>query len=302
VSNVGGTVTSLNLRVESAPPNTATTPGTFVNYAGTVITGVNPNTSTTGAQTFLSNVTVSIPWIRVRLAALSATGTTNIFGILQGWNTGHSGASSVGPPPGSPCAGTQATPCVVDGPDANGAVPTQSPVQVAGWDGTDIRTLKTDANGSEIPSNASSANADGLNNSETSPTGAAAALLVQREFPYIYNGATWDRQFACTNQQAFNLAAGTDVVIVTGTAAQKTRICHVSFSGDTSVTATIRQGTGATCGTGTLAVTGGYVNVLGFAFDFTPLASLRTTVAANDMCLHLSASATGGGVAIYATY
>src|ERR1700722_9113217 len=63
----------LSLVVQSAPALTATTPGTWVTYAGSVSTGVNPNTTVGGAQTTFTNGTVAIPWIRVTLA--SSTGT-----------------------------------------------------------------------------------------------------------------------------------------------------------------------------------------------------------------------------------
>lgn len=149
VQNTGGSVSSLSLSVQSAPASATSylTPGTFVTYAGTVETGINPNVNVLGAQTTLMNGTTAIPFIRVNLTALSATGTTVVFGVLQGWSEGNSGGGGGG----SGCAGLQATPCIVAGPDAGGSVPTQSPVQVAGWDGTDIRTVKTDNQGRLVP-------------------------------------------------------------------------------------------------------------------------------------------------------
>lgn len=138
-----GTVTSLSLLVQSAPPGT-TEPvaGTWVTYAGTVVTGVNPNVNIVGRQTTLSNGVAAVPFIRVALTALSATGTTVVFGVLQGWSEGNSaGATS------STCAGTSAAPCIVAGPDASGVTPTQSPVLTAGIDGTNVRTIKTDNQG-----------------------------------------------------------------------------------------------------------------------------------------------------------
>lgn len=80
---------ALSLVVQSAPALTASTPGTWVTYAGSVKNGVNPNTSTTGAQSTLSNGAVAIPWIRVQLTTVTGTGT--VFGLLQGWNSGNSG-------------------------------------------------------------------------------------------------------------------------------------------------------------------------------------------------------------------
>jgi hypothetical protein len=138
-----GTVSSLSLSVQSAPAATPTTPGTWVTYAGTVDVGINPNTSITGAQTGMHNAAIAIPFIRVALTALSATGTTTVFGVLQGWNEGNSGS---GGGTGG-CVGTIATPCIVAGPTASGSAPANSPVLVAGSDGTDVRTIKTDNEG-----------------------------------------------------------------------------------------------------------------------------------------------------------
>lgn len=141
--NVASGFSGLTLTVQSAPAGTTIgVAGTFGTYAGTVITGVNPNTSTTGAETTFNNGTVSIPWIRVRLSATTGTGT--VFGTLQGWTSGHSGSTPSGT---SGCVGTAGTPCVVDGPTASGAPPTTPPVLVAGQDGTNLETLKTDVNG-----------------------------------------------------------------------------------------------------------------------------------------------------------
>jgi len=152
------------------------------------------------------------------------------------------------------------------------------------------------------PSNASSAAADGLSNTQLTPTDAAAAVLYPRNMPSIFNGTGWDREFGCTNQAVITLAAGTDVVIVTGVAATNVRICSLSFSGPTTADVTIRQGTGTTCGTNTATIAGVYGSVTSLAFDFQPTAALRTTVAARDVCLHFSTSVTVGGVVIYAQF
>lgn len=104
--------TGLTLAVQSAPAGTAVAPGTWVTYAGTVSTGSNPNTSTVGAQTTLSNGVVGIPWVRVTLSG--TTGAGQVFGLLQGWNSGNAGGGGGGSG-GSGCVGTIGTPCVVAG-------------------------------------------------------------------------------------------------------------------------------------------------------------------------------------------
>lgn len=89
--------------------------------------------------------------------------------------------------------GASFAPCVVAGPNASGAVSTQNPVQIAGNDGTDVRSISTDAAGETIPANASTANADAISNTNSSPTGASAAVLYRRTLGYLFNGATYDR-------------------------------------------------------------------------------------------------------------
>lgn len=149
VQNTGGSVTGLNLVVQSAPPGTGeTVPGSWVTYAGTVSVGVNPNTSTTGAQTILLNNTTSIPFIRVALTSLTATGTTIVFGTLQGWSLGNGGGSGGG---GSGCVGTSVTPCVVDGPTSPGTPPAFPGVDAQAFDGTNAQRLKSDNQGRLLP-------------------------------------------------------------------------------------------------------------------------------------------------------
>jgi hypothetical protein len=173
---------------------------------------------------------------------------------------------------------------------------------VSGWDGTLLRTLKTDTAGQPIPANASTADADGVSNTVAAPTGAAGGNLYLRTRPQLFDGTTWNREYTCNNRTPITLAAGTDVVIATGVAAKQVRICHVSFSSNTGADVTFRQGTGTTCSTATVALTGAYVSLLTTALDFGPFSSLTTSVAASDVCLHFSAAVTTGGVAIYAQF
>lgn len=70
----------LLLQVESAP-DAMNTPGVWVAFAGTVNTGVNPNTATTQASTTLTGF---YRWIRVKLVGAGPTGGT-LTGTLYGW-------------------------------------------------------------------------------------------------------------------------------------------------------------------------------------------------------------------------
>ena len=285
---------ALSVIVQSAP-DVAGSPGAWVTFAGTV-TGSNPNTAITQAST---NFVGFNPWVRVLLT--SKTGTGTLTGQLYGCRE-----------PGCSIAGasitamvTIPTPLPVDGPTAAGAPPTTPPVLVAGQDGSpgNIRTLKTDALGQQIPSNTASAGTDGVSNTQQTPTGAGGAPLFVKIIPYILNGATNDRQFGCTGQAPFTISGATDVVVVPGVAATITRICHISLSwGTTAADMTFQQGTGTTCLTSTAALTGAYAGLTWAALDFGNESTLRTTIAGRDACLHFSTAVTGGGVAIYAAF
>ena len=74
----------------------------------------------------------------------ASLGSIPIFGKLYSSIVSSAGGGGGG---GSGCVGTSATPCIVAGPDATGAPPTQSPVFVAGWDLTNVHPLRTDATG-----------------------------------------------------------------------------------------------------------------------------------------------------------
>lgn len=280
----------------------ASTTVTFADWAGTVSTGINPNTSNVGAiSTFATGCasmvgcTVPNSWIRILITRGTFVGTIN--GVLYGYKSGYPGSGG-----GGGGGGGCTSPCPVEGVTAAGSPPTTPPVLVAGQDGApgNIRTLKTDATGQQIPSNASSANADGVSATNTGPTGAAGAVLYQRGIPYIFNGSTFDQQISCPLSQPIVISAATDVVIVPLASGSITRICHISLAiGTTGADMTIQQGTGTTCGTNTLARSGAYHTITAVALDFGSLGALRTSVVSRDVCLHFSTSVTGGGTVTY---
>lgn len=131
-SNSGFSV--LSLIVQSAPDNGGV-PGTWVTFAGTVVTGSNPNTGTvSGSTTF----TGFYRWIRVQLT--SVTGTGQVSGAIYGDQVAASPGSSGGGSSGCP------NPCPVIGPTAVGSPSANPPVQVSEQDGSGnllIPTLPT---------------------------------------------------------------------------------------------------------------------------------------------------------------
>lgn len=113
--------TALSLLLQQAPDN-AGVAGAFITFAGTTVLGSNPATSTTGAYyTATASTTNLAAWLRVTLSGTTGTGT--VIGFIYGYKT-YPGASGGGGG-GSGCT----APCVVIGPDAIGATPTQPPVQ-----------------------------------------------------------------------------------------------------------------------------------------------------------------------------
>lgn len=175
----------VTLTIQSAPGSL--TAGSWVTYAGSIDTGINPNTSTTGATTTGHNGAITIPWIRVN-AALTGTGTLN--GVLYGIKSGPTVVVTATLVP----TGTQDVNLIkVDGTAANngglagaqgvgglaasGAVPAGNPVTVAGTDGTDIRTVSTDATGRvNVNSNATPIGSGTYKSGQVAVTGTAAAL------------------------------------------------------------------------------------------------------------------------------
>lgn len=136
---------AVSIEVDSAL-GTSSGPGAFGLFSGTTVSGSNPSTSVACATVTNCTLVLSgvVGWYRVSFTSHSGSGT--IQGTLQGYKayTALGGNTPVG---GSGCPGTSVTPCVVDGVTAAGSPPTTAPVLVAGQDGTNIRTLKTDATG-----------------------------------------------------------------------------------------------------------------------------------------------------------
>jgi hypothetical protein len=283
---------SVSLQFQSA--NGALVPGAWGAFSGTIINGVNPGTNTTINTTTFNGY---VGWWRVNLTAVTGTGT--LRGALYGYRNGF-------PPPstGPPCPGTATVPCVVDGPDAPGAVPTKNPVQVSGFDGTDVRRISTDTTGRTIndPLGAATAQADGQSNTPTVPFANGVAMKVPT-YPYAFDGTTWERQFWANNQAVVSISAGTAQTLVAGVALTKTRLTHLDFSSNSGQSLTIVSGTMMTtpCDTGQVVLAGPYQNTLTFVLNWDPWGPLTAAVG-QDVCLIFGGSVTTGGVAMYAQF
>ena len=330
--------TAISLQFESATGTNTGGPGAFGAYSGTVSSGVNPSVSVTCATVTNCTATFTgqVGWYRVNFP--SHTGSGSIQGVLKGYKVGYPlGGAAI---PGSGCPGTVATPCVVDGPDAAGAASTKAPVQIGMTDGAVVRATVSDTlgrtvvvgsaaagsgaignpvkiggkdgagnaedvavnvAGSLVPSNASNAAADGVTPSVTAST-QAGAVIYGRGIALKFNGATFDRDFACTLTApiTFTAASGSQQIIaLSGTTV--IRICSILLASDTVTNITLEYGTGAACVAGTTALSGPIPNVLTFAMSWSPDTALRTA-AAQEFCIVSSAVATIGGTVTYAQF
>jgi hypothetical protein len=109
---------------------------------------------------------------------------------------------------------------------------------------------------------------------------------------FRYNGASFDREFTCPSSAVINVAAGATQEIVALTSSQIIRVCSIVISADTlATTATFSYGTGTTCGTGNVALTGAMrLQDEGNISISAENGSLMRTAASNALCI---AAATG---------
>jgi hypothetical protein len=269
VSYANSGFTVLSLRFESAA-NVAGVPGAYGAFVGTIITGVNPNTNTTGASTFFSTGPFA-PWVQMKLT--SVTGAGIIDGAVYGYRI-----PSAGPPatvaPGNVNLVQVNTHAVVEaglngvlavgGPAATGAAPTDNPLLTAGLDtGGNQRPPRTDIQGSQFLS------------SQCSPPNGASAV--------------------------FNLAGAGNTRIATGVALKQLRICHISLTTVAPEDIKLTYGTGAACagGGGPVDLTGLYKTVTGLALD---LFGSLATAAGMDLCVNQSVGQATGGVITYVIF
>ncbi len=184
---------TVSVLLQDAPLTTAGAAGTFVSFAGTIVTGfVNPTTATTQGEI---RATGYFPYVRVRI---TTTGTGYLTAEFHGFKNNPNSGS--GAPSGSGgCPGTVGTPCVVDGPTAVGSPVTFAPVQMGGQDsnGLGVTNIQTDANGALLLGSSGDApQGDGTLTANLnmlgSPTGPGFNTSLQT-IPFLFNGTTWDR-------------------------------------------------------------------------------------------------------------
>jgi hypothetical protein len=267
---------TLSMVVQDAP-DAGNTPGTWVTYAGTVNTGVNPNTSIVAAST---NLTGFFRWIRVNLTAVTGTGTVD--GVIYGDQVAPGAGASAG---GGGCTGTVATPCIIGGKNGAGTAQVANVEATSGSINTVFQTTGVDA----VP-NASLAQLLGNN-----------VPVVPEMAPYSFNGASWDRSYVCTLTSIFDTSAAGNTLLVAASGSTKIRICRWSAQDvGTGNTIQLQQGTGATCAGGTTGLWMIYVKISTIAEDF-PYGPL-VAAASNAVCINLVNATRVTGVIQYVQF
>ena len=253
----------LTLTFQSA--NGAVTAGAFGTYAGTVSTGSNPETSTTGAVATFANGVVSTPWLRVSLSGL--TGVGNVTGVVYGYKTGPTGGNGGGT--GSACPGTTVTPCVVVGVAAPGAAISGAPVPGG------IEDTSGNAEYQAAANRVGDANAGGQ---------------IPSSAPSLFNGATWDRALTCTSNAIFVDSTVGNTQVIPASGATKIHICKWSFITGGAVNVQLNQGTGVNCAGGTASLSFQYIlpTVTAVAEDYVADQSPLTTAASQAVCVNLT--------------
>lgn len=320
--NYTGTGTGSLTTLTFQAANGALVAGSFNTWAGTVDTGVNPNTSSTvGTATMStgceSGMACNVPnaWVRLELSRGSFVGT--LRGVVYGYRSGYPGGGGSGGGGGGSdvnlveVAGNPVVTGGVNGSQgvgglaANNGAAAGNPVLVGGLNGINVHALRQGPNFGLESAGSTSGTGDGLPatiNVEVFDT--AGLKIVQPVYNYKLSsdGSTWNRDYFCAFQANISLSAATDAIIVPLTSGKTTKICHVYFSSDTAAGVTFRQGTGTNCGTNTVAISGAFANVTAMALDPGAEGALLTTVAARDVCLHFSTAVTAGGFVTYAQY
>lgn len=185
----------------------------------------------------------------------------------------------------------------------------QSPVLIQGTDGVRPRTVKTLLDGTVVTTvggagaavATSVALADGVASNAArllTPTGPVADAPAAA-LPMIFNGATWDRQFTCTQSAPITIPSNGTFQIIAG--ANVTRICHIVVGLSAASNIQLIEGTQAVspCDTGTATLINTLPATLAYTDDF--WGGLRTASGA-AVCLVVTSNVTGGGVVTYAQF
>lgn len=273
--------TALSIRVESAGIGALGVPGTFGAFAGTLVSGINPNTATTFA---ISTLTGYYPWVRVSLTSVTGSGTINgnLYGQL---NQGSAGTA-----PSTPATLSS----VVDTLDDSG---TNDPRVLSDSLGNPmVNPVYNFLYNSDSVTWARQPNATAfINNNGVVVSPSTSALVV----PLSYTTIGYVAPLLCNLRASVNLSAsGSKEIIPEPAAGFVVRICHIDISMQSAVDLKLVDGTGADCATGPSDLTGLAKNVVTYVQDYGVGSPLPAT-ATSAVCVNLSAAVVGGVTAVY---
>lgn len=146
---------------------------------------------------------------------------------------------------------------------------------------------------STTPINTKAENSDGV-----TPAGTAQDLVgISRGT--LFNGATWDRLFACTSQTSATVTAAATTQLVALSGATNIRVCSYQVGIATTGTFKFVSGTGSNCGTGTADLTPATTLTAGNVVTLSAAnGSIFRVGASNALCL----AAVTGNVQVFISY
>lgn len=120
--------------------------------------------------------------------------------------------------------------------------------------------------------------------------------------PWVFNGASFDRNFTCSSSAAVSVTAGSTTEIVALSSAKVIRVCSLALSMSAAGTAQVVAGTGTNCGTATADLTGAMTLATGVPVALSAAnGSLLRTPASNALCV-VAATGDVTGFISYAQY
>lgn len=266
---------ALTLALQSAP-NVGGAPGTWVTFSGgTLQQGINPNTATTAAFTWITGYQ---PWIRVALTAKTGTGIIN--GALYGYRIPLAGAAT-----------------------------TTNLTQVGG----SAITLGQKTMANSLPVVLPSDQTVNITASNVPVQGLAAVASTPQGNPVYLAGSgtalappgSVYAVTACDNSTAVSVTAGntTQVVAISGSTAQ-IRVCSFALTISTGPTGTAKfvTGTGSNCAGGQSDLSGAWTLSTGVPVAVgSGLGELFHTPANQALCVSAT-TGTAAGLVTWARY
>ena len=298
---------ALSLVFQSAP-NVSGVAGTWVTFANqNLLAGVNPNTNTTGAFTWLTGYG---PWVRMILA--SATGTGEIDGAAYGYRIPSAGtvSGSTTPVTGTVTAnqGTGGSSAwKVDGsgvtqPVSGTTTANQGAAGSQKWlvDGSGV-TQPVSAVSLPLPSGASTAaKQPAIGTAGTAATDVLTIQGITSMAPLAVTPSALPANQSvnvnqiggasasgCPNTVAVSVTGGTTAQIVAASGATTIKICSVALTISLAGTAQFVSGTGSNCGSGTANLTGAMALAAGIPLSLAaPIGgTLLSAGASNALCI-----------------